>query len=238
VQGTTILCNIPTLAVGAVGAVEVDVTPAINATNQTVSVSGSASANNGPTQGSSSQQANVVDFGISASTSTPVINAGDTATFQVVFTPTSQYGYNATITPSQTTSPSMVTAATPTFTPPTVTLSGTAQGTTTLSIATVARPATTGSLFRRGSFYAAWLPIGGLSLVGLGIGAGRKRRRWLVGAVLCLIAGAILLQSGCGSSSSSTTTPGGTAAGTYTITITGSGGTGASHNYPVSLVVR
>ena len=238
VQGTTILCNIPTLAVNAVGAVEVDVTPALNATNPTVSVSGSASANNGPMQGSSSQQVNVVDFGISASPNSQTINAGDTATFMIIFAPTTSLGYNAAITPSQTTSPSIVTAATPTFNPTTVTLSGSNPESTTLSIATVARPVTTGSLFRRGSFYAAWLPIGGLSLVGLGIGAGRKRRRWLVGAVLCLIAGAILLQLGCGSSSNSTTTPGGTAAGTYTITITGSGGSGASHNWPVSLVVR
>jgi len=218
--------------------VEVDVTPALNATNPTVSVSGSASANNGPMQGSSSQQVNVVDFGISASPNSQTINAGDTATFTIIFAPTTSLGYNAAITPSQTTSPSIVTAATPTFNPTTVTLSGSNPESTTLSIATVARPVTTGSLFRRGSFYAAWLPIGGLSLVGLGIGAGRKRRRWLVGAVLCLIAGAILLQLGCGSSSNSTTTPGGTAAGTYTITITGSGGSGASHNWPVSLVVR
>jgi hypothetical protein len=97
---------------------------------------------------------------------------------------------------------------------------------------------TTGSLFRRGSFYAAWLPIGGLSLVGLGIGAGRKRRRWLAAVVLGLIAGAILLQSGCGGSSSSSVTPGGgTQAGTYSITITGSAGSGASHNFPVFLTV-
>ena len=93
----------------------------------------------------------------------------------------------------------MVTATTPTFTPTTRHAFGERAQTTTLSIATVARPVTTGSLLRRGSFYAAWLPIGGLSLVGLGIGAGRKRRRWLVGVVLGLIAGAILLQSGCGS---------------------------------------
>jgi hypothetical protein len=132
----------------------------------------------------------------------------------------------------------MVTATTPTFNPTTVTLSGTASATTTLSIATVARPVVTGTLFRRGSFYAAWLPIGGLSLVGLGLGAGRKRRRWLAGAVLCLIAGAILLQSGCGSSSSGVSTGGGTQAGTYIITVTGSAGTGASHNTQVKLVVN
>ena len=132
----------------------------------------------------------------------------------------------------------MVTATTPTFNPTPITLSGTASATTTLSIATVARPVVTGTLLRRASFYAAWLPIGGLSIVGLGLGAGRKRRRWLAGAVLCLIAGAILLQSGCGSSSSSPSTGGGTQAGIYTITIQGSAGTGASHSTQVQLQVN
>jgi hypothetical protein len=181
----------------------------------------------------------VVDFEISASTPAP-INAGDIATILVTFTPTplKGFGYNAVITPSQTTSPSMVTASTPTFSPLTVTLSGTAPATTTLTIATVARPVITGSLFRRRSFYAAWLPIGGLSLVGLGIGAGRKRRRWLVGVVLCLLAAAILLQPACGGASTSTSTPGGTQAGPYYITVTGTAGTGAVHTAVVQLQVN
>jgi hypothetical protein len=245
INGNTIQCLIPTLTAcieptctSPLASVEVDVTPNITAHNPTISVSGSVSANGGGTQATSSQTANVVDFSITASTSTPVINAGDTATFQVVFAPTSNMGYSATITPSQTTTPAMVTATTPTFNPTTITLSGSASATTTLSIATVARPVVTGTLFRRGSFYAVWLPIGGLSLVGLGLGAGRKRRRWMAGAVLCLIAGAVLLQSGCGSSSSSPSTGGGTQPGTYIITISGSAGTGASHSTQVQLQVN
>ena len=238
-QGSEISCNIGTLAVNAVATVEVDMTPAIPVLNKTIIVSGNVSANGGLVGPTVTQPvANVVDFSIAASTPSP-IHAVDTATITVTFCPTDTIlGYSGTITPSQTTSPSMVTATTPTFNPTTVILSGSACGTTALSIATVARPVTTGSLLRRGSFYAAWLPIGGLSLVALGIGAGRKRRRWLAGAVLCLIAGAILLQSGCGSSSSSTTTGGGTSAGTYIITITGSAGTGSSHNTQVTLTVN
>jgi Beta-propeller repeat/Domain of unknown function DUF11 len=240
-QQSTIPCFISTLAAGAVASIEVDLTPAITTTAQQIQISGTATANNsGITVVCSPVQppANIVDFSITASTSTPVINAGDTATFQVVFKPTSSLGYNASITPSQTTSPSMVTATTPLFNPTPVTLSGSASATTMLSIATVARPVVTGTLLRRGSFYAAWLPIGGLSLVGLGLGAGRKRRRWLAGAVLCLIAGAVLSQSGCGSSSSSVSTGGGTQAGIYNITIIGSAGTGASHNTTVQLQVN
>lgn len=242
VQGSTVACTITTLAVNAVAEVQIVVTPVIPVLNPQLTLVGSATANNsGVVAGPLAETANVVDFSISASTP-PAINAGDTATITVTFAPTPASipfgGYSGTITPSQTTAPSMVTATTPIFNPTTVGLSGSASATTTLSIATVPRPVTTGSLLRRGSFYAAWLPIGGLSLVGLGIGAGRKRRRWLAGAVLCLIAGAILLQSGCGSSSSSPTPGGGTQAGTYIVTITGSAGTGSSHNTQVQLVVH
>jgi hypothetical protein len=239
-QGSTIPCFISTLAAGAVATVEVDVTPAITTTATQIQISGTVTANNsGITVVCSPAQppANIVDFKITPSPASQTVKAGDPATFQVVFTPTSNLGYNATITPTQTTSPAMVTATTPTFNPTTVTLSGSSPATTTLSISTVARPITTGSLLRRGSFYAAWLPIGGLSLVGLGLGAGRKRRRWLAGAVLCLIAGAILLQSGCGSSSSGIAPGGGTQAGTYTITIQGSAAAGATHSTQVILIV-
>jgi hypothetical protein len=237
-QGSTLSCYIPTLAVNAIATVEVDVTPSSPVLTTPISIAGNASANGGPVGTSVAQPAaNVVDFTMAGVPTTQTINAGDTATFQIVFSPTSSLGYNATITPSQTTSPSMVTATAPSFNPSTVTLSGSGSASTTLSIATVARPVNTGSLLRRGSFYAAWLPIGGLSLVGLGIGAGRKRRRWLAGAVLGLIAGIILLQPGCGSASTSTATPGGTLAGRYIITITGSAGTEATHTQQVYLIV-
>ena len=239
VQGSTISCNIPTLAVGAVATVEVDMTPAVPVVNKTITISGNASANGGPFSAAVQQPVvNVVDFTISASPTAQTINAGDTATFQVAFTPSSTFGYNATITPSETISPSMVTATAPLFNPTTVTLSGSGQATTVLSIPTVARPVNTGRLFRHGSFYAAWLPIGGLSLATLGIGIGRKRRRWMIGTVLCLIAGAVVLQSACGSSSTTNTTSGGTQAGTYIITINGTAGSSASHTFQVQLTVN
>ena len=187
------------------------------------------------------QTVQVVDFTIAAALANPttVISAGQPASIVVTFCPSvPSDGYSATITPTDTITPSMTTASTPTFNPTTVTLSGSACAPTTLTIQTVARPVTSASLLRRGSFYATWLPIGGLSLIGLGIGASRKRRRWLIGAVLCMIAGVILLQPGCGSASTPSTTPIGTQAGTYNITITGSAGTGASHNAFVSLRVN
>jgi hypothetical protein len=229
VSGSTISCFITSLAVNATASVEVDLTPAIPVVNSTINIAGNASANGGPVGASVPQPTeNVVDYGISAFISTPAggapINAGDTAVISVKFCPTSNLGYSGTITPSQSISPSMVTQAAPVFSPTTVTLSGSGCETTLLSIATMARPVATVHLFRRGTFYAAWLPIGGLSFVGLGLGASRKRRRWMAAAVLSLIAGVLLLQPGCGSASSTTTASGGTLAGIYTITITGTPG--------------
>ena len=186
-----------------------------------------------------------MDFTVSCSTTTPIISAGDTAAIQVVFAPAAEdgsAGYIATITPSDTISPSMVTSPTPTFNPINVPMTGQTSGSTTLSIGTVARPVNSGSLLRRGSFYASfyatWLPIGGVSLIGLGIGAGRKRRRWLLGAVLGLVAGVILLLPSCGSNSNVATSTGGTLAGTYIITIEGSAGTGSSHSCQLNLTVN
>ncbi len=244
VQGATVTCILPTLTVCSPApctsaAVEVDVTPAITATAPSITVTGEVTANNSGIVVTSYPPQTpdpIVDFKVTVSPSLTKITAGDTATFQVAFCATGS-GYNAPITPSQTPSPSIVTASTPTFTPTTVT-PGSSCGNTTLRIPTVARPVTTSSVFRRGSFYAAWLPIAGLSLVSLGIGAGRKRRRWLAAVVLGLIAGAILLQSACGSSGTSVNQGGGTIAGTYIITITGSAGTGASHNGTATLIVN
>jgi hypothetical protein len=241
-QTEIVPCFISTLAVGATASVEIDVTT--NATTTPVvtliTASGSANANgSGVTVTSQSQTVNVVDFTITANTPTPTITAGQTATVTINFCPRDpQQGYSATITPTDSILPSMVTATTPTFNPTTVTLSGSACATTTLTIPTVVRPVTNGSLLRRGSFYAAWLPIGGLSLVGLGLGAGRKRRRWMVGAVLGLIAGIVLLQAGCGSASTATNPTGGTLPGFYNITISGAAGTGASHSQQVQVRVN
>jgi hypothetical protein len=238
-----VTCTIPSLASGGVASVEIDVTTDAATTPPVtlLQVAGSASANGTGASVTSPQQfVNVVDFSVSAGSPTPsaTITAGQAVAIPVSFCPTSTFGYSGTITPTDTISPSMVTASTPTFTPTSVTLSGSSCQGTSLTIATVARPVTTGSLLRRSSFYATWLPIGGLSFLGLGIGAGRKRRRWLIGAVLSLIAGAILILPGCGSASTTTPTGGGTQPGTYYVTISGSAGTASSHTAVVKLQVN
>jgi hypothetical protein len=241
VQVAVIPCYIPSLAVGGMATVQVNATPSLTVVPPplTISVSGTASANNGPLQGSVTQTANVVDFTVQVGAPNPnPIYAGNPTKINVQFCPTiGALGYSGTITPSETSSPSMVTATTPTFDPTTVTLSGNSCGSTTLSIATVARPVNTGGLLRRSPFYATWLPIGGLSLMGLGIGATRKRR-WFMGVLFCLILGIIMLLPSCGSTSVSANPTGGTLAGNYRILITGSAGTGASHQGATVLTVN
>jgi hypothetical protein len=236
-QGSIILCNIGSLSVGATATVSVNVTPSIpvNLQNPFISVSGSAGANGSGLGAPVGQQDGIVDFSISASNSGQTVQAGNVASFPITLMP--EPSYNATITMSESSSPSIVTAVSPTFTNPTVVLSGSGSGTTTLNIQTIARPVTTGSLFHRTSFYAAWLPLGGLSLMGLGIGVSGKRRRWMAGTLLALLVGLILLLPSCSSSSSAAAVNGGTAAGQYTITITGSASGQAAHNTVVILNV-
>jgi uncharacterized repeat protein (TIGR01451 family) len=241
-EGSTITCNISSLAVGATATVQVDLTPASPVLNSTITISGNVSANGGGIIATVEQPTlNITDFQVSAVALTPTVNAGDTAQVQVTFCPTPQSGksgYDGTITPSATESPSMVLSPAQSFNPTPVTLSGTSCGNTTLSLPTVPRPVTSSSVRHRSNwFYALWLPVGGVSLLGLGVGAGRKRR-WLIGALLGLTACILLLQPGCGSASSSTPVQTGTAAGTYTVTVSGAAGTSASHQTSVAVQVN
>ena len=236
--GSSIVCQLGTLAVNGVSSVNVNVTPVIpeNPANPFISVSGAASSNGGPTGQPVGQQDPITDFTMSGSPSTLNVKAGDLASFTITLTP-GPLGYNTTVSMSQTSQPSIITNPAPTFTNPTVALVGTSAGTTTLNIQTVPRPINTGSLLRRGSFYAAWLPIGGMSLLGLGVGASRKRRRWIIGGLLGLLAGLILLQPACSGASTPVAAQGGTAAGQYTITIEGSTAGISSHSCLVTLNV-
>ena len=227
---STVLCNVGAVAVNSKATVSVVLTPTTG--TKSLNVAPSLSVNGGSFVAFPSvDPVPVNDFAITVDPPSVTINAGESTSFVATLTPIPSY--SSAITMSDTGLP---TASTGTFTSTTVNLSGSSPGTTTLNISTTARPVTTGSLFHGGAMYAAWLPIGGLSLLGLGVGASTRRRRWLVGTLLGFVAGLILLQAACGNSSSTTPT-GGTPAGTYTITITGSSGS-ASHNQKVTLIVN
>jgi hypothetical protein len=75
-------------------------------------------------------------------------------------------------------------------------------------------------------FYAMFLPIGGIALIGIGP-AGTRRKKLIQGLLLCLALGAFLLAPACGGSSNSTNKSSGTPAGTYTITVSGTATVGS-----------
>jgi len=239
----TIVCQVGSLAVGAKAQVAVFVTPSIPRVdpNETIGVTNAqAFANEGQASPKLSQSVKVTDFSLSAVVTNQgaQVIAGQLAVIDITLTPDQNLGYNANVTLTPSTSPSIVTNPSPTFTINPVILTGTSAQGTVLNIQTVPRPVNSGSLFRHRAFYAAWLPIGGLSLVGLGMGAGRKRRRWFIGILLGLLAGLMLLQPACSSGSSAAQSGGGTQAGNYFITITASAGTGATHQTIVELTVN
>jgi hypothetical protein len=229
-----VVCQIGTVPVGATASVTLVLTP-LGTTS--VNVTPTLSANGGafvsfPCPSPCPLPVAVTDFKIDVAPTSVTVTAGESTSYVVTLTPIPTYA--SAISVSDTGLP---TGATGTFTSTSVTLTGTSPGSTTLNISTTARPVNTGSLLRGGSLYAAWLPVGGLSLLGLGVGAGFKRRRWLAGMLLGLLAALILLQAACGNSGSSTTPTGGTPAGTYTLKISGAAGT-ASHNQQVILIVN
>jgi hypothetical protein len=111
--------------------------------------------------------------------------------------------------------------------------------TSALTINTTVRPKPAAALRSSGGpFYATWLPVGGLALLGLGIGGKiSRKRRLLIGLLLGGLLSLIVFQAACGASSTPTPPTGGTPAGTYTVTVTGTSGS-ASRTTSVTLVVQ
>jgi hypothetical protein len=144
--------------------------------------------------------------------------AGDTAVYQVQLSPNPVYVSAISLACS-----GLPTGATCNFTTTPVTLQG--PGSSTLNITTTARPVVTpaASLLTR-HFYAIWLAVPGLTLLGVGVG-GERRRRCILGILMfCALFALLLLQPAC--SGTKTQPPvSGTPPGNYTITVTATAGT-------------
>lgn len=107
------------------------------------------------------------------------------------------------------------------FNPPTVMVNGN-PATSNISISTFG-PETTSVVARPRTFYALWIPVPMLALVGLGAAVGGKRSRKACGLLaLFVISGALFLMPACGNTSSQTTTPNGiTPNNTYSFIVSG-----------------
>jgi hypothetical protein len=166
-----------------------------------------------------SVSAQMTDFSMSVTPSNQAIPvAGATANYTVQLTPHPLYTSSITIScsglpPASNCSPS---------TSP-VSLTSTSGTSVTLAVHTTPRPVTTpaASIFTR-RFYAFWLIIPGIALVG---GGGNRRRRRIFGILmLCTLFALLMLVPAC--SSSKTQPPvSGTPAGNYTISVTSAAGT-------------
>ena len=110
------------------------------------------------------------------------------------------------------------------FNPPTV---GVNVLTSTITISTFGPVITGAAAHPRGAhstiFYALWMPVPMLALMGLGAAAGGTRARKAYGLLaLFVICGGLCLIPACGNANTTTTTPNGvTPNGTYTFTVAG-----------------
>jgi hypothetical protein len=226
----SVTCQIQTLQAGGSSLVDFIVTP-----NQSgvYSVNATVSANLSNTSVSNVATATFTAAGykLFISPSAQNIPAGQIATFGVTVNPSSGFT-QANVAFSCSSPPS---GATCNFTPSSINLANGAQS-TTLRLTTTAQPVSTASAtgWRR-SFYALWLMVPAMTLLGWRVGGKGKKIRLLGLMMLSLFFALILLQPAC----SSTKTPvpvSGTPSGVYPMTVTATSGS-FSYTVPFQLTV-
>jgi len=168
-------------------------------------------------------------YALSAGTANPTsVSPGGSSTATITVTPAN--GYTGNVTLSCSISPVVTGTNAPTCslgsTSPVSVTNGAA--TATLTFTTVG---TSAAMFRpSGMFYAVFLPIWGLALLGLCVGSGRSRGKMLVSfpALWVLLAGVLVISS-CGGGQGSRGNSG-TPVGNYTVTITGTDASGKTQS--------
>jgi hypothetical protein len=97
--------------------------------------------------------------------------------------------------------------------------------------------------FPRKVFYAMWLPIAGMSVVGMGFSTNRSRRKKVLGfLMIAMVMAALFIMPACGGSSGGGGGGGGcagcTPAGSYTVTITGTDASATTGSTQIMLTVN
>ena len=222
-SNTTAVCTIAALQAGASTTVTVVVVPTIagNFTGGSVTVFSPPPNNDpNPANNTTSVSAKASDFTVAINPANQsVAAAGDTATYQVTLTPINPYPANISLSCCTNTP----TGAKGTFSLASVTLSSVSPVSAQLNITTTARATnTTAGMRGLRQFYALWLTLPGMAVIGLGWKSGWRRKiAATVGA--CVPFGMLLLQPACGG----TTTPvptSGTPTGTYSLVATATSG--------------
>ena len=216
-------CSLPSLQSGSTATVTIVVTPTPN-----INGSSPESFNGGTVQvtglgnivyAQTSVPAQMSDFSMTVSPrNQSVPAAGQTASYQVQLTPEPLYTGTIALSCSN-----LPTGATCGFSPSSPTLQSASGVTAVLSISTTARPVVTpaASLLTRHD-YAFWLMLPGLTLLGVGVGGGRRRRIFGM-LMLCALFALLLWLPAC--SKSTTQAPvSGTPSGNWTVTVTAASG--------------
>jgi hypothetical protein len=188
--------------------------------------------------------ATMPDFTVAATTPTAV-SPGSSGTSTVTLTSLNTYNLPVTMScsVSGTGSPAPSCSASSAFStnPVTPTSSG---ATSTLTITTTGSSAALYHVSKM--FYAMWLPIVGLSLVGMRFSTAGSRRKKLLGfVILGMVMTLLFLLPACGGGSSSSGGGGGgggcsgcTPAGAYTVTVTGTDANSLANSTQVTLTVN
>jgi hypothetical protein len=215
--GSTAACIIPVLQAGSIATVQFSITPTTAGVGS-ITVTATNGNNTNPIVSTTNSFTATIFTLEPINPSSQTVVAGNTATYAVQVNPAITFGNNVSLTCGST-----PVGASCGFTPATLTFNGPGGQSSTLNLTTTARPPNViSSLPWGGRFYALWLMIPGMAVVGLGNKKGRRHRLLGLLFVLTLLASIMPLPACSKAKQQPVVT--GTPAGTYTLTVTATSG--------------